>query len=92
LSDGDNDGKKVSTGDDAEGKGGSSAELIAPNLIGPSAVGQTHHSATGQVDAAVPLRGGQKRKHVMLASKCKPSKSSVDQVTTQIELPPYRRP
>jgi hypothetical protein len=72
VSNGDNNKQKESVGNDAEGKGRSSAESIAPNLIGPSTVGQSHHST------AVPSGSGQKRKRVLLASKCKPSKSSTD--------------
>jgi hypothetical protein len=92
LSDGDNNGQKEFAGDDSEAKGGSSAEPIAPNLIGSSVASQTHHSAVGQVDAAVPSGSGQKSKHVPLSTKCKPSKSSAGQVMTQIELLPYRGP
>jgi hypothetical protein len=86
LSNGDKNEKKESVGNDAEGKGRSSAESIAPNLIGPSTAGRSHHST------AAPSGSGQKRKHVLLASKCKPSKSSADQVMTQIGLPPYSIP
>jgi hypothetical protein len=78
LFDGENNGQKEPASDDAEGKGGSSAELIAPNPIRSSAVGQIHHSAPGQVDADIPSGSGQKRKRVPLASKRKPSKSSTD--------------
>jgi hypothetical protein len=86
LSDGDNNGQKESAGDDVKGNVESSAEPIAPNLIGPSAAGQSHHSTV------VNSGSGQKRKHVLLASKRKPSKSLADQVMTQISLPPYCGP
>jgi hypothetical protein len=61
LSDGENDGQKEPADDDAEGKGGSSTELIALNPIRSSMVGQIHHSAVGQVDAVVPSWSGQKK-------------------------------
>jgi hypothetical protein len=91
LSDGDNNGRKESASDDTEDKGTPLAKPIAPNSISSGMAGQTHPSTADQVDTTVASGGGHKSKCVMLASKHKPSKSSTDQVMTQIELPPYRR-
>jgi hypothetical protein len=95
LSDGDNNRRKESAGNDAEDKGAPLAEPTAPNLISSNAAGQTHPSAADRVDTTTASGIGHKRKHALLAYKCKPSKSSADQVMTQIELSPYsgsRRP
>jgi hypothetical protein len=48
---------------------------------------QTYRSAADHVDTIVTSGCGNKRKRGALAAKWKPSKTSVDQVTTQIELP-----
>jgi hypothetical protein len=84
-------GRKESAGNDAEGRGAPIAKPTAPNPISSSAAGQTHPSATDQVDTTVILGSGHRRKHILLASKYMPSKSFADQVMTRIELPPYHR-
>jgi hypothetical protein len=90
LSNGDNNGRKESAGDDAEDKGASLAEPIAPNLISYGVAGQTHAPTADRIDPTVASGSGHKRKHIVVGSKRKPSKSLTDQVMTQIELPPYR--
>jgi hypothetical protein len=52
-------------------------------------VGETHPSAADWVDTIVASGSGYKRKCSTLAAKLKQPKSLTDQVTTQIELPPY---
>jgi hypothetical protein len=91
LSNSDDDVPKEPTGDDADGGGASSAEHIAPNLIGSNVLGQAHPSVVNRVDAIAPLPSGQKRKCSPPTLKRKQSKPLSDQVMTQIELPPYRR-
>jgi hypothetical protein len=90
--DGDDNVLKEPTGDDADDGGATSAEHIAPDPIDSNMVGQAHPSVADWVDVTAPLAGGQKRKCPPLALKHKQSKTPVDQVMTQIELPPYRRP
>jgi hypothetical protein len=90
LSDDDNNERKESVGEDGEGKGASSAEPIAPNLISSGMAGQTHTSAADRVATTIALGSGHKRKHCALAAKRKTSRSSADQVMTQLEPPPYR--
>jgi hypothetical protein len=92
LSDGDDNVLKKPTSDDADDGGATSAEHITPNLIGSNAVGQAHPLVANWVDATTPSTGGQKRKCPPRALKYKQSKTPSDQVMTQIELPPYRRP
>jgi hypothetical protein len=58
----------------------------------PTCWGQSHPSVVDQVEATAPSVGGQKRKCPPPTLKCKQSKPPADQVTTQIELPPYHRP
>jgi hypothetical protein len=71
LSDRDNDnGQSKPTGDEAEGKGTPSTELITPNPIDSSVAGDTRPSVVGQIVAA-SLGSRQKKKHVPLASKRK---------------------
>jgi hypothetical protein len=92
LFDDDNNGRKESVGDGAGGKGASSAESITPNPISFDVVGQTHPWAADCVDTTVASGSGNKRKHAVLAAKRKPSKTSANQVMTQIEIPLYCGP
>jgi hypothetical protein len=90
LSDGDNNGEQNKpAGDEAEGKEAPSSELNAPNPTKSSMVGDVRSSAVGQI-GSVSLGSRQKKKTVLLASKRKRPIPLVDQVTTHIELPPYR--
>jgi hypothetical protein len=90
MSDGDNNVLKEPAGDDADGRGATSAEHITPNPINSNLLGQVHPLVVDQVEATAPLAGGQKWKHLPPTLKRKQSKSPVNQVMTQIELPPYR--
>jgi hypothetical protein len=83
---------KEPAGDDADGGGATSAEHIAPNPIDSNLPGQAHPSVVDRVNATAPSADGQKRKHPPPALKRKQSKPPVDQVMTQIELPPYHGP
>jgi hypothetical protein len=80
---------KKSAGDDAEDEGVSSAEPIAPNLISSGTPGQSNPFTVAQVVALIAPshKRGQKCPHSTTRSN-KP----LDQVMTQIELPPYRGP
>jgi hypothetical protein len=69
LSDGDNNRMIESIGNDAEGKGASSTELIAPNLISSGVAVQTHPSAANRVDTTTALGSLHKRKRGTLAAK-----------------------
>jgi hypothetical protein len=84
----DNVGLNEPIGNDAEGNGAPSAETLAPNLIGSISVGETHPSAIDQVVPTAPSGDGQKKKCIVLGTKCKHDKAVDDQVI--IELPPYR--
>jgi hypothetical protein len=77
--------------DETEGKGVPSTELIAPNSIESIMTGETLPSAVSQIATASSCRG-QKKKNILLATKCKQPTPSADQVTTHIELPLYHRP
>jgi hypothetical protein len=101
VSSGDNDVPKVDAldvepralaGDEADGEGISSAEPIAPSPIRSGTPVQADHSIVDQVISITPSVGRQKQKHPPPIPKRRPSKSSADQVMTQIELPSYRRP
>jgi hypothetical protein len=82
MSDDDNNKRKESAGDDAGGKGASSTKLFTLNPIRSGVAGQT--LATDHIDTTVTSGSGNKRKCGVLATKCKPSKTLADQVTTQI--------
>jgi hypothetical protein len=81
---------KEPVGDDADGRGATSAEDIAPNPI--DMLGQAHPLVVDQVESTAPSAGGQKMKCPPPALKHKQSKPLANQVMTQIELPPYHRP
>jgi hypothetical protein len=78
--------------DEAEGEGASSVESIAPGLIGSNTPVQIDPSAIDQAALGAPSAGGHKRKRLPTILKHKQTKTLVDQVMTQIEIPPYRRP
>jgi hypothetical protein len=61
LSEGYNSGQKEYVGVDAEGKGMPSADPIASNPIGSSAVGLTRPLAVDQNISAAPSGSGQKK-------------------------------
>jgi hypothetical protein len=90
LSDDDNNVLKEPADDDADGRGATSAEHVAPNPIDSNLLGQAHPSVVDRVEATAPSTYGQKRKYPPPALKHKQSKLSADQVMTQIELLPYR--
>jgi hypothetical protein len=92
LLDGDDNVLKEPTGDDSDDGGATSVDHIAPNLIGSNMMGQAHPSAADRVDATAPSASGQKRKRPPSALKRKQSKTPIDQVMTQIKLPPYCEP
>jgi hypothetical protein len=83
---------KAPAGDEAEGEGVSSAELIAPGLISSNTSAQADPSVVDRVISSAPFAGRQKRKCPPLIPKCKSTKSSADQVMIQIKFPPYCRP
>jgi hypothetical protein len=82
---------KKSTGDDVEDGGASTAKPIAPILISSNVTEQANPSVTDQVASTDPPASEHKRKRRPPVPKLKQSSSSVDQVMTHIELPPYRR-
>jgi hypothetical protein len=86
------DKEKAPIGDDAEDGGASSAEPITPNPIGSNAPEQTDPFITDWVTTIVPPAGGHRCKHPPLVIKRKQPLPSLDQVMSQIELPPYYGP
>jgi hypothetical protein len=60
--------------DDADGRGATSAEHVAPNPIDFNLLGQAHPSVVDRVEATAPLAGGQKRKWPPPTLKRKQSK------------------
>jgi hypothetical protein len=81
--------QKKSAGDDAKDEVVSSAEPIAPNLISSGAPGQSNPSAAGRVAASIFPIG----KHGCKRPPPSPRHNRpLDQVMTQIEIPPYRDP
>jgi hypothetical protein len=62
LSDDDNNVLKEPADDDADYRGGTSAEHIAPNPIDSNLLGQAHPSIVDRVDVTAPSIGGHKRK------------------------------
>jgi hypothetical protein len=78
--------QKQTTGDDVEGSGIPLIEPITSKPIGSNMAASVRPPTADQPISAAPLSGGQKRKHIRLASKCKTTTSS-DQVIT--ELPFY---
>jgi hypothetical protein len=83
-------GPRAPTSNEAEGEGISSAKPIATGPIRSNTLAQADPSIADRVISSTPSAGGQKWKHPPPIPKRKPSKSSADQVMTQIELPPYR--
>jgi hypothetical protein len=86
LSDSTGEDQKQTAGDDVEGHGIPLIELITSNPIGSNMAVPICPPVADQPASAAPLSGGQKRKRIRLASKCKTTASS-DQVIT--ELPSY---
>jgi hypothetical protein len=83
------DKPKKSADDDAGDRGVSSAELITTNPISCSVSKQSDPSTAVRVTAPVLLSGKRGQKCPPPATRCN---KPVDQVMTQIELPPYRGP
>jgi hypothetical protein len=72
VSDSNHNGQDNPTGNDDGGQRALLAESIAPNLIGPGTVVQVYPFAVDQLTTAAPLGSGPlKKKHLVLASKCK---------------------
>jgi hypothetical protein len=90
LSDEDNVVPNEPAEDDAGGNGAPLVETLVPIPIGSSSAGETHPSVVDRAASTAPSSGSQKKKHVMLGTKCKQDKATIDQVI--IELPPYRGP
>jgi hypothetical protein len=67
-------------------------ELIAPGPISSNTSVQTDPSAANWATLGAPFAGGHKRKCLPTIPKHKQTKTLVDQVMTQIELPPYHGP
>jgi hypothetical protein len=86
LSDSTGEHQKQTAGDDVEGHGIPLIEPITSNPIRSNMAALVRPPIADQPVSAAPLSGGQKRKYIMLASKCKTTTSS-DQVIT--ELPSY---
>jgi hypothetical protein len=86
LSDSTGELQKQTAGNDIEGHEIPLIEPITSNPIGSNMAALVRPPAADQPVSAAPLSGGQKRKHIMLASKRKTTTSS-DQVIT--ELPSY---
>jgi hypothetical protein len=70
----------------------SSAEPVAPNPTRSSAPEQSDPSTVVQVTTTVLPTGGHGCKHSPPATRHNKPFQQVDQVMTQIELPPYHRP
>jgi hypothetical protein len=80
---------KEPTDDDADDRGATSVEHVAPNPTDSNLLGQAHPLVVDQVEATAPSTDGQKRKCPPPALKRKQSKPPSYQVMTQIELPSY---
>jgi hypothetical protein len=101
VSSGDDDASKIDTlavelrppaGNEAQGEGIYSIESIAPGPIRSNMLAQADPSIANWVISRTPSTSGQNQKRPPPITKCKPSKSPVDHVMTQIEPPPYRGP
>jgi hypothetical protein len=82
LSDNTGDDQKQIAGDDIEGPGIPLTEPISSISIGSNMAAPVRPPAADRPVSAGPLSGGQKQKHVRLASKCKTTTCS-DQVITE---------
>jgi hypothetical protein len=89
LSDSTGEDLKQPAGDDVEGHGIPLTEPITSNPIRSNMAALVRPPVADQSVSAAPLSGGQKRKRIMLVSKCKTTTSS-DQVIT--ELSSYHGP
>jgi hypothetical protein len=83
LFDSTSEDQKQPAGDDVEGHGVPLTETITSNPIGSDMAALIRPPVADQSVSAAPLGGGQKRKHIMLASKRKTTTSS-DQVITEL--------
>jgi hypothetical protein len=83
LSDSTGEDRKQTAGDDVEGPGIPLIEPITSNLIRSNMATPVCPPTADQPVSAAPLSGGQKQKHIMLASKRKTTASS-DQVITEL--------
>jgi hypothetical protein len=81
--------RKALDGDDPEDRGASSTEPIAPNPIRSDALEQAHPSVADRAASIVPPASGHGRKRPTTTIRQNQSLPSVDQVMSQIELPPY---
>jgi hypothetical protein len=90
VSDEDNNGQKELVGNDAGGVGAPSVETFTPNPIGSSATETLRPSAIDQTITTTPSSSRQKKKRVVLGTKCKQDKPPADHAI--IELPPYHGP
>jgi hypothetical protein len=82
---------KVLAVDDAGNMGAILAEALIPGPIEASAPGN-HRSRTADQVPIVPPTGGCDRKCLHIAARWSDLVPLVDQVMTQVELPPYRGP
>jgi hypothetical protein len=80
---------KKSSDDDAEDGGVSSAMPIVPNPISSSAPRQSDPSVVARVVTLILPTGKRGQKHPSTVAR---HNKPLDQVMTQIELPPYRGP
>jgi hypothetical protein len=86
LSDNTGEHQKQTAGDDVEGHEIPLIEPITSNPIGSNMAALVRPPAADHPVSAAPLSGGQKRKHIILASKRKTTTSSHQVIT---ELPSY---
>jgi hypothetical protein len=84
--------QKKSIGDDAEDGGVSSTEPITPDPISSNTLEQTDPSITNQAASSNPSTSRRGHTRPSPIPKRKHALSSVDQVMTQIALPPYHAP
>jgi hypothetical protein len=82
LSDSTGEDRKQTADDDIEGPGIPLIEPITSNPIGSNMAAPVRPPAADQPVSAASLSGGQKRKRIRLASKCKTTTS--DQVITEL--------
>jgi hypothetical protein len=81
LSDNTGEDQRQTAGDDVEGPGIPSIEPITFNPIGSSMAASVCPHAADQPVFTAPPSGGQKRKHIRLASKCKITTSFDQEIT-----------
>jgi hypothetical protein len=86
------DQKKASISNDAGDEGVSSAEPNAPNRISYSVPKQPDSFTASRVPPVVPSTGEHGCKHPPPTTRRNKPLPHIDQVMTQVEVPPYRRP